>query len=347
MKLECLPEDRHEEAVEFLASAFATSRDAPFLSRELRHWKYYRPHPFWRDTRCYVYRDAVGLTAHGGFCPVQYSAGDGVKTSFQLIDWASTDQRCPGAGFLLFRELWTQADSHLGIGGSDDAQQVMRRIPGLRKMDAMAVCAYPLRPWGQLVESPWSWKSPLKLARSWGWRIARKRPRLDSWKAVPAERLSEADADLLVPAGNGGYCPLRRVPDLVNYWLECPAARVRAWRLQYAGAGVGLVVLAFLRKQTRIVDLVVNTASAPLAEAFSVAIDLAAQDRDACELVGASSAAPVVQAMVDAGMIPRGRSDIFFGDSHKRFPPNLPIEVNLTVGDGFYLQENQPGFLSF
>jgi hypothetical protein len=346
MKLERLPEDHHEEAVEFLGSVFAASRDAPFLNRELRHWKYYRPHPFREGTRCYVFRDMQGLLAHGGFCPVQYSGGDGIKTSFQLIDWAGA-QRCPGAGFLLFRELWPQADSHLGIGGSDDARRVMRRIPGVRELEGMVQCAYPLRPWRQLALSRQSWKSPLKLARSWKWRVARKRPKLDAWKAVPVGQLGDADANLLVPASGGSYLPLHRIPGLVNYWLECPAARVRASRLEYAGAAVGLVVLAFLPKEARIVDLIVNTASAPLAEAFSLAIDLAAQDRDACELVGGSSAAPVIQAMADAGMIPRTTSPIFFGDPHKSFPQNVPIEVNLSVGDAFYLRGSKPSFLSF
>jgi hypothetical protein len=346
MKLERLPEDRHKEAVEFLAGVFATPQDEPFLNRELRHWKYYRPHPFSEETRCYVFRDAQGLVAHGGFCPVQYATNAGIKSSFQVIDWAGA-QTCPGAGFMLFRELWPQADSYLGIGGSSDAQRVMRRIPRLRKTDRMVTCAYPLRPWGQLVRSPYSWKSPLKLARSWRWRVARKRPKLDRWKAVPVERLTDADANLLVPASDGSYFPLHRVPGLVNYWLECPAARVRAWRLEYAGSAVGLVVLAFLQGETRIVDLVVHSASAPLAEAFSVAIDLAAQDRNACELVGGSSAAPVIQAMVDAGMIPRKTCDIFWGDPHKSFPPDLPVEVNFTVGDAFYLAGDRPYFLTF
>src|ERR1017187_4452501 len=88
MKLERLPEDRHKEAVEFLAGVFATSPDEPFLNRELRHWKYYRPHPFSEETRCYVFRDAQGLVAHGGFCPVQYATNAGIKSSFQVIDWA-------------------------------------------------------------------------------------------------------------------------------------------------------------------------------------------------------------------------------------------------------------------
>ena len=81
----------------------------------------------------------------------------------------------------------------------------------------------------------------------------------------------------------------------MNYWLQCPAGRVRAWRLEHAGAAVGALVMAFLRKEARIVDLVVNTASAPLAEAYSLAIDLAAAERDIYELSGASSAPPAVR----------------------------------------------------
>jgi len=346
MPLERLPEDRHEEAVEFLATVFSSPRDAPFLSRELRHWKYYAPHPFDQEARCYVTRDAEGITAHVGVSPMQYSTPEGIKTSFYMIDWAGA-RRLPGAGFMLFRELWRHADTHLGAGGSDDTVRIMRRIPTNRPMAGMAHYCYPLRPWGLLTASPWSWKSPLKFARSWRWRLARKRPELDAWKAVPVARLSDADAALLVPATNGAYYPLRRVPDLVNYWLACPAGRMRAWRLEHAGVPAGLLVLAFLRHEARIVDLVVNTQAAPLAEAFSLAIDLAAQHKDACELNGASSAAPVIRAMADAGMIPRGASEVFLGDPRKNFPKDLPIEVNLTIGDGFYLQSNQPYFRSF
>jgi hypothetical protein len=346
MKLERLPEDRHDEAVRFLADVFPGSQDAPFLNRELRHWKYYQPHPFGQEPRCYVFRDAEGLTAHGGLSPVEYSAPGGVKTGFQVIDWAGAP-RCPGAGFMLFRALWPKADCYLGIGGSADAKRVMRRIPTIRQAGEMAHYAHPLRPWGQLTASPLTWKSPAKFARSWRWRLERKRFKLDAWKAVPVDRLSEADAPLLVPAAGDAYCPLRRVPDLVNYWLACPAGHVRAWRLEHSGRPVGLLALNFMPMEVRVVDLVINTPSAPLAEAFSLAIDLAARQPDVFELSAASSAAPVVQAMGDAGMIPRGISEVFLGDPGKSFPPGLPIEANLTIGDGFYLQVATPHFYTY
>jgi hypothetical protein len=346
MRPERLPEDHYHEAIAFLTGVFPRSQDAPIANRELRHWKYYAAHPFAKESRCYVFRDEEGLTAHAGFSPVQYATADGIRTSFQVIDWAGAPRR-PGAGFLLFQALWKEADSHLGVGGSNDAVRLMRRIPTLRKVDQMVHCAYPLRPWKLLLESPWSWKSPLKLARSGKWHLARRRFNLDKWKATPVERVSETDASLLVPATDGSYSPLRRVPELLNYWLECPVAKVGAWRLEYAGAAAGFLVLAFLRSEVRIVDLVISTPSAPLAEAFALAIDLAAQDREACEVSGASSAAPVIHAMVDAGMIPRGTSEIFLGDPGRVFPRKQPIEVNLTIGDGFYLQATPPSFLSF
>jgi hypothetical protein len=344
MELEHLPEDAHDEAVAFLAVIFNASQDEQLLNRDLRHWKYYQPHPFCPETRCYVSRDAEGLTAHGGYCPVRYAHPDGIKTSFQVIDWAGA-ARSRGAGFILFQQLWQQADSHMGIGGSEDAQKVMRHIPSLRQLDGMVHCGYPLRPWGLMMKSEWTWKSPLKFARSLRWRAARTRRRLDAWKAVPVERLSQADAPLLVPANSIKYCPLLRTPELVNYWLQCPSCRVRAWRLEHAGNAVGVLVLAFLRHEARIVDLVVNQPSAPLTEAYSLATDLAAQDRDACELIGANSIAQVIEAMTGAGMVPRVTSDVFFGDPCKSFQPNLPIETNLTIGDGFYLESSRPYFL--
>ncbi len=346
MTVERLPEDCHDEAVAFLTGVFSCSAGAPFLNRELRHWKYYALHPFSKEPRCCVFRDAEGLTAHGGISPLEYCTPNGIKTSFQVIDWAGSSRRA-GAGFMLFRGLWSTADTYLGIGGSDDAQKVMRRIPTVRAAGAMEYFAYPLRPWGQLNASPWSWRSPLKWMRAWKWRLARKRPRLDAWSAVPIESLRESDAPLLVPASGGLYTPLRRTPDLVNYWLACPAGRVRAWRLEYAGQPVGFLVLAFLRQEARIVDLIVNSPSASLAEAFSLAIDLASKDRGVYELSAATTAPPAIEAMTAAGMIRRGAAEVFLGDPRSNFSTTIPIEVNLTIGDGFYQQGEQPYFHTF
>jgi hypothetical protein len=346
MKAELLPEERHDEAVEFLTSIFPGSENAPYLRRDLRHWKYYRPHPFMKEARCYVFRDAEGLIAHGGLSPVQYELPSGTKSSFQIIDWAGSP-RCPGAGFLLFRELWPSADSFLAIGGSDDAIKINRKIPKVRPVAGMALFAYPLRPFGQLMASRLSWRSPLRWARSWKWKMARRRPDLKAWKAIPLKRLDAADTPLLMPLSDGVYTPLRRTPELVNYWRDCPAGQVRVWRLEHAGNAVGFVALSFLRKEARIVDLVVNEPSAPLAEAYSLAIDLAARHSDACELRAASSAPPAIRAMTAAGMIQRGVFEVFLGDPGKNFPPNLPVEVNFTIGDGFYQQAAQPYFYTF
>jgi hypothetical protein len=346
MNLEPLPEDRHDEAAAFLATIFPSSADAQIPNRELRRWKYFVPHPFRAETRCYIFRDSQGIIAHGGYSPVAYVTPSGFKSSFQVIDWAGA-VRCPGAGFLLFRALWNTADTYLGIGGSDDAIKVMRRIPSVRSMPPMAYFAYPLRPIGQLAASPLTWKSPGKWARAWTWRLARKRLNLSAWKAVPVDRLTESDAPLLIPAADPAYTPLRRTPELVNYWLACPAGRIRAWRLEHNSRPVGVLVLAFLKHEARIADLIVNTTSAPLSEAFSLAIDLAAVDPGACELSAANSAPPAIQAMAAAGMTRREAAEVFLGDPRKSLPENLPIEINLTIGDGFYQQGPTPYFHSF
>jgi hypothetical protein len=346
MRAELLPEDSHEEAVEFLTSIFPGSENAPYLCRDLRHWKYYQSHPFRKEARCYVFRDSLGLVAHGGLSPVQYELSAGIKTSFQIIDWAGSP-RCPGAGFLLFRELWPSADSFLAIGGSDDAIKINRKIPKVRPVAGMALFAYPLRPFGQLMASPLTWRSPLRWARSWKWKMARKRSDLKAWKAVSLKRLDATDAPLLMPLSDGVYSPLRRTPELVNYWLDCPAGQIRAWRLEHAGNAVGFLALSFLRKEARIVDLVVNEPSAPLSEAYSLAIDLAARYSNACELRAASSAPPAVEAMTAAGMIQRGVFEVFLGDPGKNFPLELPVEVNFTIGDAFYQQAAEPYFYTF
>jgi hypothetical protein len=347
MEFEQLPEDRHEEASRFLMEIFPDSEGAPFLDRALRHWMYYAPHPLCAESRCYVYRDAAGLLAHAGLSPVEYEvAGGGVKSSFHLLDWAGSPRRA-GSGVLLFRKLWAKADSYLAIGGTEDARKINRAMGSMRAAGKMAWFAFPLRPFGQLVASEWSWKSPAKWARSWMWRLARPRFDLSAWEAVPVARLTEEDAALLRPVSEDRYTPLRRTPALVNYWLACPGAKVRAVRLRYRGALVGLLVLAFIPKTARIVDLVVNTRDVPLAEAYSLAIDLAAEEDDACEICAASSAPQLIEAMAAAGMIRRGADDVDLGDRKKAFPEAIPIEANLSMGDGFYRRGKEPYFHTF
>jgi hypothetical protein len=294
-----------------------------------------------------VLREPAGVVAHAGLSPVQYEIlGAGVKSSFQILDWAGSPRRV-GAGALLFRELWAKADSYLAIGGTDDAKKVNRAIRSMRLTAKMAWFALPLRPMGQLLSTAWSWKSPLKFARSWRWRLARPHFDLRPWQAVPAARLTEDDGPLLKPASGGRYIPLRRTPELINYWLDCPAAQVRAWRLLYRGASAGLLVLAFVPKEARIVDLVLNTRDAPLAEAYSLAIGLAEQHADACELRASSSAPQAIEAMRAAGMIPRGVDEVTLGDPQKAFPDDVPIEANLSIGDGFYRHGKKPYFYTF
>lgn len=346
MQFEPLPEDHYDEAVAFLASIFLDSAGAPFLRRDVRHWMYYAPHPYWEGPRCYVLRDAQGLLAHCGLCPMQYETADGVKSSFVLLDWAGSRRR-PGAGFLLFRELWAKADTYMALGGTDDARKINRSIKTLRPVGEMPYMAHPLRPFGQMTASPWTWKSPGKWARSWKWKMARPKLNLREWKAMPVDRLNDSDAPLLKPAVDGGYTALRRTPELVNYWLACPIAKVRAWRLEHRGAAVGVLAISFVAKEARITDLVVNTASAPLAEAYSLAMELAHRNGEACEVRGASSNPRAVDAMAQAGMIPRGGEEIALGDPRNVFPQNVVLETNLSNGDGYFRHGKRPYFFTF
>ena len=151
-------------------------------------------------------------------------AGAGVKSSFHLLDWAGSPRRA-GSGMLLFRKLRAKADSYLAIGGSEDARKINRAIGSMRDAAKMAWFAFPLRPFGQVVASEWSWKSPAKWVRNWKWRLARPHFDLSAWEAVPVARLTEEDAALLKPVSDERYTPLRRTPALVNYGSLVPPRR--------------------------------------------------------------------------------------------------------------------------
>jgi hypothetical protein len=293
-----------------------------------------------------VLEDGEGITAHGGVTPVRYRTAQGTFSAFQVIDWAGA-RRAAGAGLLLFRGLWPYAELHLAIGGSSDAVRVLTRIPGLKRQAPMKLFAAPLRPFGQWTRSQRDWRGPARWIRAWKWKLSRPVVNLCAWKAIPLERLEPEHASLLQPHTHGEYTPLERTPELVNYWLACPGGRVRAWRLDYGGKPAGIVVIAFLRGVARIVDLTLADGGTPLAEAYALTLRLASTDRQVCEVIAASSAPPVVRALEAAGFIARGESLVMAGDPLQRLSSVPPIEVNLTIGDGYYLQAKTNYFHTF
>ncbi len=155
--------------IELLKAAFEAPDGAPFLDPELLHWKYFAPHPTWREPRGYVLDRDGELIAHGCVWP---STLPGPLQALCLIDWVSS-KAVPGMGIMLARKLGQLGPVMLSIGGSEMTQAIMPKI-GFVKQGELLTYARVLRPWGQFLTRPGprDRKAWLRLVRNAGWSLA-------------------------------------------------------------------------------------------------------------------------------------------------------------------------------
>ena len=133
------------------------------------HWKYFEPHPEWREPRSYVLDQGGKLIAHGCVWP---STLPGSLQALCLIDWVSS-KAAPGMGIMLARKLGALAPVMLSIGGSEMTQAIMPKI-GFVKQGELLTYARVLRPWGQFVTRPTrrDGRAWLRFFRNVGWSLA-------------------------------------------------------------------------------------------------------------------------------------------------------------------------------
>jgi hypothetical protein len=314
------------------ASTSKFSADSPLL-----HWKYIDPHPLWSGSRSWVLRKvdesgAAEIGAHGCASPVRHSTGERELRSLQVIDWAG-GTLIPGGGLAVYREFLTRNDVLLAIGGSADTRKIVPMVRWFREAPALIGYARPLRPFAQIVASPSkNWKTPARLARNLQWSLSPTLPSGGNWQAIPVSRFE----GVWTP-GVRTIAPLVRTADWLNYLLACPNVKMQAFELREGSTARGHALLSFAGPQVRIADLVVDSDrdyewSAALAQVIRTATG------DAHEIVAASNLPLMRNAIEACGLRPRRTDPIFVADPKKQLGELTP-EVNLSIGDGFYLTD--------
>lgn len=303
---------------EFLASVFRTGLSAPSLDPALIHWKYYEPRPDWVGGRSFVLERNAAIVAHGCVWPMRL----GHIEASQIIDWAGA-RSSPGAGLLLRREIEKMVPVSVAIGGSEDSRNVLPRAgyKTAAQFRRFARVLHPVRQMRQRKRGAF-WRNAAKTFRNALWQIQAFPSLPAGWSFQPVQAFSPAD---LPPQSI-------RPAELLNYFLRCPGAEVRGYRLLREKEPAGFFLISEVAGQARIADL--HTADGWDA-GVAAAVQAARQSKSASELVANSSYAPFSRALTEAGFIARGEQPVYVLDKSSALA-DRPVHITSADYDDFF-----------
>jgi hypothetical protein len=332
MDVELLEESGFGEAGGFLQEIYGVM-EPRLSSPEFWRWKCLRPHPFWSGSRGFFRRSGGKICAYASLIPLRFLTSAGAISSAHVIDWAAS-RGVPGAGVRLYRHLQSMAGSAIGIGGSQETRQILPRMGAVLRQ---TVAAYrrPLRPFTAASRGKKDWKWPARLARDLRYALPPLASVPAGWEAVRVRRFDDS-VQCALPAASPEVLVSERTVDLLNYWLECPAAQVSGYLIRDRGKVAGYFLLSAVADVAKIADLWLRPDAPGLwAAAYSLAF------RAAAELpvltVETMTGHPLAQRALDQMQLRRGENQVFLLDPEKTVPDRMPLALSQVDYDGFYL----------
>lgn len=326
-----------ETLVSFLLATFRLTPEAPFVQPALLRWKYDEPRPDWSGPRSFIWRDGDAIAAHACLCPVTYTLPSGDVTGSYLIDWAAS-RTSAGAGVNLLRSLARQFDTLFAVGGSPDTRSILPKL-GYRHICDLRLYARVLRPWRQFQTDPFPrrWKAPLRLARNIFRSLAPIPEAPRDWSERRIDAFESSAQPLFDARSDSAFPCSRRTPELMNYYLRCPAVVFASALLLRTGVPFGWYVLSRVGGQVRIADIWVNSGSAAdWSAAYTLALRAAYADPAACEVVASASIPPAVEAVTRAGFRFHHAEPVFVLDPRKLLAAFQSLNVTFLESDLAY-----------
>lgn len=331
------------EIAAFLAEIFHVTGDAAIIEPRAMQWKLFDARPDWEGSRSAVLRRDGRIVAHAAICPMRFLLPDGEVTGIHPVDWAGSP-RVPGSGVLLLRYLMRKADTLLGFGGSASTQAILPRL-GYRPLGDFHFYARVVRPWLQHRTRPehGGWKPLARLARNTLWSWTPLPPTPTGWTAEPVEDFHSALPPEFWERIPQRYTPLKRTPALVNYFLRCPIASIRGFRLLQGGRPRGYFLLSRSGHQTKIADIRLSSEddAANWRAAYITATRTAMDDPAACEILAGASMDLGKQAIESLGYRLREKSPLSIYDPKKLLAAAPPLWIEMIDGDQGYLQDEE------
>lgn len=317
------------EITALLHRVFGTDETHLAFQPEPMRWKYFAPHPFWQGTRMYILRSAGEIAACAGIIPFPLRTPSGKTVSAAVvIDWAA-GRTLPGSGVIVFRSLQRLVDVLMGIGGSDKAQDMIPKL-GFEvrgHMDRGWSVTNPLR--YAAGPRPLDWKTPLRVGRDYLHR--RRFPHAGEWSMRPVKRFDAAAAAVMPASPDAVVC--QRTPELLNYFLDCPAAVMHGYLLYRENRPAGYCVISVAADSARIAEIWVDSG---WDGAYALALRTAASLDGVAEVVASASFAPEIAAMRHCGLRFAIPDPIFLKDPDGKLPRQAALAVGFLITDGFF-----------
>jgi hypothetical protein len=328
-------------------TAFGPDIPPEFLDPAFLYWKFFERRPGWQGPRSYVIQHDEGVAAHACLWPVAFHTPSGIVRSCHLLDWAA-NPAAPGAGIAIYRELAEKSGTAIAIGGSKQARRLLPKL-GFEPYGVLRYFARVIRPLAQFRARPKSSLSreALRLARNAVWALTPRKRAVPDWSATHVEYASDWLDELVRDPGCAFCSPGVRSSALVNYLLDCPAARCRLYAVGAEARPFGYFLLNEVHGQTRIIDLFVrSTEPAAWEAACRLALESAAELPGTSEVVAASSLAWLDGVFRGCGMREREARPVMLYDPRGRLESASPLHLQMVDSDAFFLYSPAFPFLT-
>jgi hypothetical protein len=328
------PQDR-DELAEFLGRILGYPQGTFFIRPEVLDWKYFQPRSDWNGPRNWIISSRGSIVAHLGSWPFRINTTGGPVDGLHPIDWAA-DPEFAGVGALLFRNMMRRVPVMLALGGTKDAQRVLPGL-GFSAIGDADVYARSVRPWNVLRETRPSSRGMVRIARnalrSFGVQAASR-----GWSADAVDAFSDADLEPVMGILDSRVAFLDTSTRKLNFVLACPGGNGRGFTLSRGGKRVGYLVLSRPDGQARITDLrICSLDPGDWASAYSLALDLAKQDRGCNEIMSFASTELMRGALAANGFRRVGSRVIRLIDRRNILKDLPPLQLQSITTDAFFV----------
>lgn len=322
-----------EEVSRFLRTTFHVDEGWGLFRLEVLRWKALQAHPLWDGGRGYALRRGGEIVAYGCAMPTRFVWNGGEALVACVIDWAAS-KAVPGGGVAIYNHIAKSADGLIGVGGSDDAHRVLKRM-GFQVRQEFEIQSRVTRPVQRFVEGPGkNWRDVAKLGRNL-WRGLRPiGAAADGWSARRVGRFDESvDTVLPVPdVVSGMVC--QRSAAILNYMLDCPGARMEGYLVVRHGEIAGYFLLAFTQSECRIAELwVASRRSDDWLSALRVAIE----GREGNQISIGCGTTFSRQVAKSAGFHVIARQPVYVKERDGKLPEAIDAVMSLLDTDAFLL----------
>jgi hypothetical protein len=336
------PEDAGAVSL-FLQRIFEMSPQSSVVEPRHLHWKNWEERADWPGSRGYVMINQDEIVAHGTVVPISARSGERQSKMVYLIDWAA-ESKSVGSGVALLKSIGRFVDTIMIAGGSEMTQKILPAL-GFKPCGQVHRFARPLRPLRRLSGQKFGWRLCAQFARSLVWTLQAPSERVPGWEARRIMPDDLAASAIPWPKPARGVMLFERTPDLIGYYLRCPAVPMEFYVVEKEGSARGYFLLAFDPSQARLVDFWIDSPDPrDWRTLVQLAVRQAEHNQNVAEVVSLASDPAGSQALLDSGFHDRGSAPLSLLACNKKELPDMPICFRMLDSDTAYRHDDENEF---